>query len=53
MGCDICGRGGCCNSFHSLEEQARYEKVIEIFDKARDLREHVRNEQEEEEEQQS
>lgn len=46
--CDICGRGGCCNSFHSLEEQARYEKVIDAFDKARELRQQVRDELDEE-----
>jgi len=38
MACDICGRGACCNSFHSLEEQKQYEKVIELFDKAREER---------------
>ena len=42
--CDICGRGSCCESFHSLEEQKRYEKVIEAFDKARELRQMVRDE---------
>jgi transcription elongation factor Elf1 len=42
--CDICGRGSCCTSFHSLEEQSRYEKVIEAFDKARELRQMVRDE---------
>ena len=44
MSCDICGRGNCCVSFHSLEEQNRYEKVIEAFDKARDLRQQIRDE---------
>lgn len=43
MSCDICGRGSCCTSFHSLDEQNRYEKVIEAFDRARDLRAEVRN----------
>ena len=46
--CDICGRGSCCASFHSLEEQDRYEKVIEAFDKARALRHRVRAELDEE-----
>lgn len=35
--------------FHSGDEQRRYEKVIEAFEKARDLREQVRNEEAEEE----
>lgn len=42
--CDICGRGSCANWMHSLEEQERYEKVIEAFDKARDLREQLQAE---------
>lgn len=42
--CDICGRGSCCPAFHSIEEQARYEKVIEAFDRARELRQQVRDE---------
>lgn len=49
MSCDICGRGNCTESFHSLEEQERYEKVIEAFEKARELRAKVRAEIEEEE----
>ncbi len=44
MACDICGRGNCSASFHSIEEQNRYEKVIEAFKKARELREQVRSE---------
>ena len=43
MSCDICGRGSCSESFHSLEEQERYEKVIEAFEKARELRAKVRD----------
>lgn len=42
--CDICGSSSCANWMHSLEEQERYEKVIEAFEKARELREEVRNE---------
>lgn len=49
MACDICGRGSCTESFHSLEEQERYATVIEAFEKARELREKVRAELEEEE----
>ena len=48
MSCDICGSGSCCNSFHSLEEQERYEKVTEAFDHARELREQIHIEDEEE-----
>lgn len=47
MSCDICGRGSCTESFHSMEEQERYEKVIEAFNKARALRDKVREELEE------
>lgn len=49
MSCDICGRGSCCPSFHSIEEQKKYEDVIELFDKARDLRDKIRAEEDEEE----
>lgn len=47
--CDICGRGACTESFHSLEEQERYAEVIEAFDRARELRAKVRAEIETEE----
>ena len=49
MACDICGRGNCTESFHSLEEQERYSDVIDLFEKARDLRSKVKNEIEQEE----
>ena len=49
MSCDICGKGSCTVSFHSLAEQERYEKVIEAFEKARDLRDKIRNETSDEE----
>ena len=42
MSCAICGRGGCTPSFHSLKEQDQYSEVIEAFDRARDLRDRVR-----------
>lgn len=42
MSCHICGRGACCDSFHSLEEQTRYAKVIAAFEKAEDLRRELR-----------
>ena len=48
MSCDICGRGSCTPIFHSGEEQRRFEKVIEAFDKARELRAKVNEELDEE-----
>jgi transcription elongation factor Elf1 len=42
--CDICGRSSCTESFHSLEEQERYSKVIEAFERARELRAQLRQE---------
>lgn len=27
MGCEICGRGNCIRSFHSLEEQEEFDSV--------------------------
>lgn len=42
MSCDICGRGACANWMHSADEQKRYEKVIDAFDRARELRDEVR-----------
>ena len=43
MSCDICGRGSCATWFHSIAEQERFEKVIEAFDKAREMRDEVRS----------
>lgn len=51
MSCDICGRGSCAVSFHTLEEQERFEKAIEAFERARDLRRKIRQQMDEEEEQ--
>lgn len=48
MSCHICGRGGCASWMHSLEEQERYAEVIELFEKAEELREKIRNEEREE-----
>ena len=48
MSCDICGRRSCVISFHSLEEQDLFAPVIELFEKARDLRNKIRNEIQEE-----
>jgi transcription elongation factor Elf1 len=49
MSCDICGRTSCCVSFHSHEEQDRYSEVIEAFERARELRAEVRNEEDDDE----
>ena len=38
-------------SFHTLEEQERFEKAIEAFERARDLRRKIRQQMDEEEEQ--
>lgn len=48
MSCDICGRGSCCPMFHSRELQVRFEKVMHAFDKARELRQKVNEELDEE-----
>ena len=48
MSCDICGRTGCVESFHSLEEQERFSESTEAFEKAREIRERIRTEEEEE-----
>ena len=29
MTCEICGRGACCKSFHSLEEQTAFDEVAD------------------------
>lgn len=29
MGCEICGRGSCTRSFHSLEEQSSFDDVAD------------------------
>ena len=39
MGCEICGRGACTRSFHSLEEQEEFDRVNQtdkIKDRMRD-----------------
>lgn len=41
--CDICGKVSCANWMHSSEEQEKYAKVIDAFDRARELREQVRH----------
>ena len=40
MGCSICGRGNCCRSFHSLEQQAEHDEAFGKYeDKIYDLKE--------------
>ncbi len=34
MGCKICGRGSCTESFHSLPEQEQYSKYEAMSDNA-------------------
>lgn len=48
MSCHICGRGSCASWMHSIEEQERYAPAIELFEKAEELREKIRNEEAEE-----
>lgn len=49
MSCDICDSSSCCVSFHSIEEQHKYSEVIELFEKARDLRTEIQEAYKEEE----
>ena len=45
MSCDICGRSSCANWMHSPEEQERFAKAIEAFEKAREIRQQIRDEE--------
>lgn len=37
MGCEICGRGSCTKSFHSLEEQNNFDNIAdEIKDRVKE-----------------
>lgn len=29
MSCEICGRSGCCKSFHSVEEQEDFDNIAD------------------------
>mgnify|MGYP001213333085 FL=1 len=49
MSCDICGGSSCANYFHSTDEQERYAKVIELFERAREERDRVKNSETDEE----
>lgn len=36
MGCEICGRGNCCASFHSIEDQQNFDDVADgVKDRAK------------------
>lgn len=50
MACFICGRSSCCESFHSVKEQERFAPAIELYERAVELREKIRNADDEEEE---
>jgi transcription elongation factor Elf1 len=45
MSCFICGRSSCTESFHSLEEQELYAPAIDLMERARDLRDKIREEE--------
>ena len=39
MGCEICGRGACTRSFHSLEQQEEFDRI----NKTDEIKERLRN----------
>lgn len=41
MSCSICRRGSCTRSFHSIEEQERFDAREEMSDDVETLREEV------------
>ena len=43
MGCRICGRGSCTQSFHSLEEQQEHEEIYGMWeDKIEELNNEIK-----------
>lgn len=46
MACDICGKGSCASWMHSAAEQERYAPAVEAFERAREIRQHIRDEEE-------
>ena len=49
MACRICGRGSCIESFHCIEEQERYDVLVERYSekgKQYTLRQYERMEEE-------
>ena len=51
MTCRICARGSCTQSFHSLEEQEKYEVALDAYNDADDIKEENRKCQKELEDQ--
>ena len=47
MTCRICLRNSCTESFHSLEEQEKYEVALDAYSDADDLKEEHRKRQKE------
>lgn len=43
MSCDICGRGSCASWMHPATEQEQFADVIEAFERARELRNKVKD----------
>lgn len=48
MSCFICGRASCATWMHSRDEQERYEDAIELFERAIELRNSIRDQEDEE-----
>ncbi len=48
--CVICCRNSCCESFHSLEEQEKYQKALDAYNKFLEIRAEIRNSEDEENE---
>ena len=46
MGCRICGRGNCTESFHRIEEQERYASLVERYGERHTLRQYELMEEE-------
>ena len=49
MGCIICSRSSCAAWMHPEEEQDRYEKAIEAYERYREIRDAIRDSENEEE----
>lgn len=47
MDCEICGRNSCIKSFHSLDEQERYDKRQAMSDNVENLRHEIQDLQDE------
>lgn len=42
--CIICLRSSCCVSFHSFEEQDKYQKAIDAYERAIEIRNEIKEE---------